>query len=47
MPAPRGDNGDLYAVVQIKVPRKLSDEERELFERLGSVSTFDPRKERR
>jgi curved DNA-binding protein len=38
--------GDLYAVVQIHVPKKLSDRERELFEELAQVSTFDPRRHR-
>ena len=35
--------GDLYATVSIKVPKRLSDEERELFEQLARVSSFDPR----
>jgi curved DNA-binding protein len=39
--------GDLYAVVQIRVPKRLSDEERELFERLAEVSDFNPRRSRR
>jgi curved DNA-binding protein len=46
-PGPRGQRGDLYAVVKIMVPKRLSAEERELFERLAAVSRFDPRKERR
>jgi curved DNA-binding protein len=41
-----GPAGDLYAVLTINVPKKLNEEERELFERLASVSKFDPRKER-
>ena len=45
MPGSRGaPAGDLYAVVTIRVPRKLTKKERELFERLASVSKFDPRK---
>jgi curved DNA-binding protein len=36
-------DGDLYAHVQIKVPRNLTSEERELFERLQQVSGFKPR----
>ena len=45
MPGSRGASaGDLYAVVTIKVPRKLNRKERELFERLASTSKFDPRK---
>jgi curved DNA-binding protein len=37
--------GDLYAVVQIHVPKKLTKRERELFEELASVSKFDPRRQ--
>ena len=36
--------GDLYAVLTIRVPSKLTKKERELFERLASVSKFDPRR---
>ncbi|MDX6668720.1 MAG: curved DNA-binding protein [Solirubrobacteraceae bacterium] len=43
MPGPRGGHGDLYAVLKIEVPKKLTDEERELFERLADVSKFSPR----
>jgi curved DNA-binding protein len=46
MPGPRGEKGDLYASVKIEVPKKPSKEERELFQRLGEVSSFDPRKGR-
>ncbi len=44
LPKP-GDKGagDLYAVVQIVVPKTLSDKERALFTELAGVSTFDPR----
>jgi curved DNA-binding protein len=42
----RGRRGDLYAVVKIRVPKHLSDEERELFEKLAATSDFDPRKRR-
>jgi curved DNA-binding protein len=38
--------GDLYAVVQIHVPKKLSDRERELFDELAQTSNFDPRRPR-
>lgn len=34
--------GDLYAEIQIKVPKSLSPEEKELFEKLASVSRFKP-----
>ncbi|MCE5243382.1 MAG: DnaJ C-terminal domain-containing protein [Syntrophobacteraceae bacterium] len=43
MPSTREGAGDLYAVVRVDVPRKLSGRERELFEELRRVSTFDPR----
>jgi curved DNA-binding protein len=46
LPSARGDPGDLYAVVKIVVPKKLTSEERELFEQLASVSSFDPRARR-
>jgi curved DNA-binding protein len=36
--------GDLYAVVKIMVPKKLTKKERELFEQLAEASKFDPRK---
>lgn len=43
MPNRRGKPGDLYAEVAIRVPERLSRKERELFEQLAAVSTFDPR----
>jgi curved DNA-binding protein len=43
LPARDGGRGDLYATVQVAVPRQASDEERELYERLAAVSDFDPR----
>jgi curved DNA-binding protein len=43
MPARDGNAGDLYAHVQIKVPKRLSSEERRLFEQLAEKSSFDPR----
>jgi curved DNA-binding protein len=46
LPAPDGRGGDLYAVVSIEVPKRLTKRERELFEELGSVSKFDPRRGR-
>ncbi|GHE26531.1 molecular chaperone DnaJ [Streptosporangium violaceochromogenes] len=44
MPNPRGSPGDLLAEVRVRVPSRLTDEERRLFERLASVSAFDPRR---
>jgi curved DNA-binding protein len=43
LPSPRGKPGDLYAIVKIVVPKKLAQPERELFEQLAEVSSFDPR----
>ena len=41
----KGDgHGDLLLRVVIQVPRELTDQERDLFERLGRVSTFIPRR---
>jgi curved DNA-binding protein len=44
MPGPRGDHGDLHAVVKIAVPRQPSERERELFEQLRDASSFQPRR---
>jgi curved DNA-binding protein len=46
LPSPDGSAGDLYAIVAIHVPKRLTKKERELFEELASVSKFDPRKGR-
>jgi curved DNA-binding protein len=43
LPTRDGGRGDLYASVQISVPKEMSDEERGLFEKLAEVSDFDPR----
>jgi curved DNA-binding protein len=43
MPHPHGRPGDLYAEVRVMVPKTLSPDERELFERLATVSRFNPR----
>jgi curved DNA-binding protein len=40
----RGSNkGDQYVRIMIKVPRELSQEEKDLWEQLAEVSTFKPR----
>jgi curved DNA-binding protein len=46
MPGGTGTAGDLYAVVKIVVPKKLTRRERELFQQLASTSKFDPRRAR-
>lgn len=46
---PRGaglEAGDLFAVVQVTVPHRLSARERELFEELARQSSFNPREGR-
>jgi curved DNA-binding protein len=44
LPQSDGTVGDLYAVVQIEVPKTVSARERELYEQLAEVSNFNPRK---
>jgi curved DNA-binding protein len=46
LPSPRGKPGDLIAEARVMVQSRLSDEERRLYERLGEVSDFDPRRVR-
>lgn len=46
LPKGRGERGDLYATVQIAVPKTLTAEERELFQQLASRSSFNPRRTR-
>lgn len=43
LPARDGSVGALYAIVNIALPATISSAERELFEQLASVSTFNPR----
>ena len=40
----RGGRGDLIAEVKTVVPKKLTEDEKELFEKLKSISEFNPRK---
>lgn len=47
MPASRGGHGDLFAHIQIMVPKKLDERQRELYEQLAAASRFDPREEAR
>jgi curved DNA-binding protein len=46
MPAPKGSRGDLYAEIKVTVPPSPGPRERELFEELAAVSSFDPRNPR-
>ena len=41
----KGSRGDLIAEVRIMVPKKLTTEEKKIFEELNHISTFNPRKE--
>jgi curved DNA-binding protein len=43
LPRRGGGRANLHATVRITVPKELSDQERNLFEQLASVSRFDPR----
>jgi curved DNA-binding protein len=45
MPNPRGLPGNLYAEIKIMVPPSLDKEERKLYEKLASISDFNPREE--
>jgi curved DNA-binding protein len=44
LPKKGNNKGNLYAVIKIVVPKKLSPKERELFQNLAKDSTFNPRK---
>lgn len=39
----KGSRGDLIAEVKIMVPKKLTNQEKKIFEELNHVSTFNPR----
>ena len=41
----KGSRGDLVAEVKTVVPRKLAENEKELFEKLGEISKFNPRRD--
>ena len=43
MPKRAGESGDLLAQIKIVVPEKLSNKDKELFEKLKEQSDFDPR----
>ncbi len=42
LPKKNGGRGDLYAVVSIKLPSRLSEKEKELMKKLAEVSSFKP-----
>ena len=39
----KGGRGDLIANIKVMVPRKLTEEEKEIFAKLKEVSSFNPR----
>jgi curved DNA-binding protein len=39
-----GRQGDLYVVINIEVPQKITEKERQLWQQLASISDFNPRK---
>lgn len=39
----KGGRGDLVAEIKVVVPKKLTDEEKKIYEQLNKVSTFNPR----
>lgn len=43
LPRPKGGAGDLYCVLQIVTPPKLSERETALYQELRDISKFDPR----
>lgn len=47
LPTRGGGRGDLYAIVEIAVPKQPSERERELYEELAAASSFDARAGRR
>ena len=42
----KGGRGDLIATIKIMVPKKLTKEEKEIFEKLKEISKFNPRNKR-
>jgi curved DNA-binding protein len=40
---PRGERGDQLAKIIIATPKSLSNTERELYEKIRTARTFDPR----
>ena len=42
-PNPKGQDGDLTVEVKVVVPSELTDEERQLFEKLAEISEFKPK----
>jgi curved DNA-binding protein len=45
LPDTKGKQGDLFAVIKIEVPSQISEEEKELYQKLSELSDFNPRKD--
>jgi curved DNA-binding protein len=44
LPKPKSEaRGDLYVIAEIQMPTDVSPEERKLWEKLGQMSSFNPR----
>ena len=41
----KGGRGDLIAEIKIKIPKKLTEEEIEIYNKLKNISKFEPRNE--
>ena len=39
----KGSRGDLVAEIKIMIPKKLTEEEKNMFEKLNEISNFNPR----
>ena len=44
-PTGNGDRGDQLVEIQVLIPKEISDEERELYEKLRQIQTFKPRQD--
>lgn len=44
--AGNGERGDLIAEIKVVVPKQLSQQEKEMFEKLNEISNFNPREEK-
>ena len=44
-PTVHGDRGDQLVEIQVLIPKEISDEERELYEKLRQIETFKPRQD--
>jgi curved DNA-binding protein len=44
-PTGNGDRGDQLVEIQVLIPKEISEEERELYEKLRQVESFKPRQD--